>query len=326
MPLRQIRSTIGEHASKYENRTELEVRVDEVGLLAFERARDARDRVMIQRQICRNKCEEERRLGCWHNLGDGDYTWIINGDSNFSRPSPVCSLCGIVKPESYFSNRGFYSTADGYPLYYACNACSAARNLFADNDISAHPESWAQHARTGLWVHRESGEVYKANEPGDIFTYELVGMIGNNGYIIIDASSHHGILAIHRVVYEACMGTIIPKRNAAGKRLVIAHGDDDKRNNAFTNLRCITQGENLRDARAHGLVPRPAAPRKIKAVIPRTSPKFPDLQVIYESAYEAEKKTGIRRSIIISICKGGHRKAAPVNSGGIQTFFSFHLD
>lgn len=128
----------------------------------------------------------------------------------------------------------------------------------------------------------------KRIDTGKVYT----GTINNKGYIRFDLSENgkHFVVAGHRAVAEA----FLTRTHA---RDVVNHKDGNKCNNNVENLEWCTQKENS----IHAVKVLKIPPSK---TIPVTCV---ETGIVYESMLDAERKTGIKASLIYR-CITGERK------------------
>lgn len=148
-----------------------------------------------------------------------------------------------------------------------------------------------------IWKDLVGHDQYMVSSIGRIMRKDTgkihVGSKTNRGYIRFDISENGKRFSIlcHRAVALA----FIP--NIHGKKEV-NHKDGDKTNNTVGNLEWCTPVENMQHAfRVLGREPV----NKIPVICLETG-------IVYESAYEAERKTGIS-NVQINRCCTGKRKS-----------------
>ena len=126
-------------------------------------------------------------------------------------------------------------------------------------------------------------------DTGKIYT----GTVDNHGYVRFDLSEHgkRFVVAAHRAVAEAFI------RKVDGK-LYVNHKDGDKSNNNVQNLEWCTCSENMAHA-FHVLGRSPWNKRAVQCV---------ETGIIYDSAWEAQRQTGIS-NVLINRCLTGRRKS-----------------
>lgn len=222
-----------------------------------------------------------------------------------------CAICNNDKPLVEFSplRRGSYRK-DGVRYCFACNDC--AREV-AETVINNHIEM-KLHEPSGFLISR-NGFAFTRDDAGALL---LVGLITSSGYLILPRTNGRklGFVYVHRIVYEVFGGAPIPSHNEQGQRLVIAHRDDQKLNNAFENLEMITQSQNLKNAYATGA--RMFAPRTPRQII-ATNRATGEVSH-FDSITQAGRSLDIVPTAILKVCTQKTHTAKNRTTGQKFTF------
>lgn len=128
----------------------------------------------------------------------------------------------------------------------------------------------------------------------------LTTKVNKNGYVIVHLK-HNGrkrTYFVHRLVAIAFLGY--------EENMDVNHIDGNKENNCLDNLEWVTRKENMDHAWKNGLNKR----RKPKKVAQYKNDK---LIAVFDSAYDAERKTQIYASHICSCCHGRRKSAGGFN-------------
>lgn len=221
-----------------------------------------------------------------------------------------CATCLDDKPLAEFSplRRGSFRK-HGVRFCFACNDCASE---IAETVVNNHID---------MKLHRASGFLISRN--GFAFTHEegaliLVGWITSSGYLSLPSTNGRrlGFTYVHRIVFELFRGAPIPSHNERGQRLVIAHRDDQKLNNAFENLEIITQSQNLKNAFSTGASSR--APRQAHPIIATNCTTGEIIRFV--SMYQAGKTLNIVRGAISFVCSQKTHTAKNRTTGDKYTF------
>jgi len=222
-----------------------------------------------------------------------------------------CAICNNDKPLVEFSplRRGSYRK-DGVSYCFSCNDC--AREV-AETVINNHIEM-KLHEPSGFLISR-NGFAFMHDGAGALL---LVGKLASSGYVFLPCTHMrtNNFIYLHRIVYEVFGGAQIPSHNEQGQRLVIAHHDDQKLNNAFENLELITQGQNIRNAVLTGVKPR--ASTRARSVIATNCTSGET--TCFPSANQAAVSLNIDRSAIRLVCTQKQHTTKNRTTGQAFTF------
>jgi hypothetical protein len=142
---------------------------------------------------------------------------------------------------------------------------------------------------------------YEASREGVVRNRRLkkpVGYINNQGYLCFGAGEKKYLC--HRKIYEAFNGPIEDD-------LVIDHIDSNILNNRLSNLRAITQSENLKCGRSGRCSKQP---RPIQSFDITTNEKR-----VFQSIYAAGKHFDINPSSVQKVAEGIYKTARSKESG-----------
>jgi len=151
--------------------------------------------------------------------------------------------------------------------------------------------------------------LYSITKDGKVFSHRikrnLRTFINNSGYEVVDLSKNgeRKKHLVHRIVAEHFV-------DGFDKEKEVNHKDSNKLNNVACNLEWVTRGENVRHCIREGNHNIEKA--QIAAKINNRKPvamldEEGNILKIFNSAKEAEEKTGTLRTKISLVCNG-HRK------------------
>lgn len=144
-----------------------------------------------------------------------------------------------------------------------------------------------------IWRDLKGHEQYSVSSRGRIKNKKTgrvyVGSVNNHGYVRFDLCENgkRFVVAAHRAVAETFL-------QPSPGRGYVNHKDGDKTNNSIDNLEWCTPKEN--SVHAYTILGRQAHNKKAVKCI--------ETGVVYESAMEAERKTGIKNGCINRCCTG----------------------
>lgn len=137
-------------------------------------------------------------------------------------------------------------------------------------------------------------EVSDNGEVRNIKTKRVLSQqVNNRGYakvFLSDCGKHNGVL-VHRLVARAFIVNDDPKNKTQ-----VNHINEDKTDNRAVNLEWVTPAENINYGTG---IARRAAKQSMPVVM-----IYKGLSVIFDSAHDAEKRTGIPAKSIQKCCTG----------------------
>jgi len=152
----------------------------------------------------------------------------------------------------------------------------------------------------GIYDITTDGKVYSRRIKKNMKTF-----INNSGYEVIDLTNKGKVKKhlVHRLVAHHFV-------QGYGEGKEVNHKDSNKLNNHYTNLEWVTRKENVRHSIEKGSFnvkkAQEVAQKKNRKPVAMVDSEGEILK-IFDSAKEAEEKTGSKRSKISMVCNG-HRK------------------
>lgn len=217
-----------------------------------------------------------------------------------------CKICGYE----------FYRVPKDHLIKkYGCQYCNLLK-LKPNNNTMLDDEEWKDiHEFEGLYKISNKGRLMSF---GDSFWKILSNKNSKGKYLNVVLRRKDGFrksVKIHKLVYETFIG-----KNTSDKLMYIHHIDGNKQNNCVENLILVSPKEHSRihsKTNAHfDSAKRKNKTRKEKYMISQLDMKG-ELIACYESAKEAERKTGVCSRNILQVAnrepyndKGSIRKQA----------------
>lgn len=148
-----------------------------------------------------------------------------------------------------------------------------------------------------MWEIAAQFAMYEVSDSGEVRNIKtkrvLSQQVNNRGYkkvFLSDNGKQNGVL-VHRLVATAFVVNDDPKNKTQ-----VNHINEDKTDNRAVNLEWVTPSENIN----HGTgIARRAAEQSIPVVM-----IYKGLSVMFDSAHDAEKRTGIPAKSIQKCCTG----------------------